>query len=353
MVRRSCRGLGLLRAVASAVGRAALAALAALAVSAAASTSALAAPVAPESAAAPAAPMSSAVPTSSAVPVACPPAIDHREPAVAADRGLLWRISRDGRSSYLFATLHVGRPAWRTFGARTEAALRETDALALEIDPGDPAVAADLGAPPAPPALSPPLVQRLARAVERACLPAAALAPLHPVLQAVTLTMLDARWLGLDVAYSMEVLLAGRARSEGRAVVSLESASMQQAALVPADAAAALVLVEQALAQLQDQTSRRVLARLVGAWERGDLATLESYEAWCECAASDDDRAFLKRLNDDRNPPLADAIAALHQRGRRVFAAVGALHMTGPQALPALLAARGFRVERVAFAPGP
>ena len=36
--------------------------------------------------------------------------------------------------------------------------------------------------------------------------------------------------------------------------------------------------------------------------------------------------------------------------GKRVFAAVGALHMIGPTALPSLLAARGYRVERVEFA---
>jgi uncharacterized protein YbaP (TraB family) len=65
---------------------------------------------------------------------------------------------------------------------------------------------------------------------------------------------------------------------------------------------------------------------------------------------SDADRAFIKRLNDDRNPGLANRIDALHGEGRRVFAAVGALHMTGAMGLPRLLAQRGFRVERVDFA---
>jgi hypothetical protein len=59
---------------------------------------------------------------------------------------------------------------------------------------------------------------------------------------------------------------------------------------------------------------------------------------------------LLRRLNDERNPNLAARIDALHARGQRVFAAVGALHMTGPRALPALLAQRGYRVERVDFA---
>jgi uncharacterized protein YbaP (TraB family) len=52
------------------------------------------------------------------------------------------------------------------------------------------------------------------------------------------------------------------------------------------------------------------------------------------------------RLLDGRNPGLADAIERLHADGS-VFAAVGALHIVGPQGLPALLKARGFAVTRM------
>jgi uncharacterized protein YbaP (TraB family) len=85
------------------------------------------------------------------------------------------------------------------------------------------------------------------------------------------------------------------------------------------------------------------------AWERGDLATLEDYASWCECTTTDADKAFMRKLNDERNGPLAAGIEAQHRQGRRVFAAVGALHMTGAQSLPHLLEQRGFRVERVQF----
>ena len=60
-------------------------------------------------------------------------------------------------------------------------------------------------------------------------------------------------------------------------------------------------------------------------------------------------RAFLRRLNDDRNPGLADRIDALHGAGKRVFAAVGALHMTGAKGLPGLMAQRGYIVERLPY----
>ena len=54
---------------------------------------------------------------------------------------------------------------------------------------------------------------------------------------------------------------------------------------------------------------------------------------------------------DDRNPAMAARIDALHSGGQTVFAAVGSLHLFGPQALPALMAQRGYRVERIAFKP--
>jgi uncharacterized protein YbaP (TraB family) len=40
----------------------------------------------------------------------------------------------------------------------------------------------------------------------------------------------------------------------------------------------------------------------------------------------------------------------MHAAGKRVFAAVGVLHMTGPRSLVKLLEQRGFVVERVVFA---
>lgn len=281
----------------------------------------------------------------------CPPPLPAAAAGAAApDRGLLWRVTRDGHSSWLFGTLHVGKPAWARFGPRLSAALQASDVLALEIDPADPALAEALTENGAQPELPEALQQRLAQAYARECVSAGALAALHPVLQATTLTVLDARWLGLDAGYAQEQLLAGDARARGRRVVSLETAAQQKSALVPTDPAEAQAVLEQTLGQLEDTSGRRVLARLAQAWEHGDLAALEDYESWCDCASTDDERALMRRLNDERNPALADGIAALHGQGWRVLAAVGALHMTGPQALPRLLAQRGFKVERVVFA---
>jgi uncharacterized protein YbaP (TraB family) len=52
---------------------------------------------------------------------------------------------------------------------------------------------------------------------------------------------------------------------------------------------------------------------------------------------------------DDRNPVMADRLDRLHSSGKRVFAAVGSLHMIGSIGLPEQMQMqrRGYRVERV------
>ena len=283
----------------------------------------------------------------------CPPVVV-ATPTTAAqpatDRGLLWRITRGGHSSFVYGTLHVGKPSWKP-GPRTSDALGASQVLALEIDPSDPALKEVLSQTGPPFELDAATAQRLQRAVTRACLSRAALAGLNPVLQATTLSVLEARWLGLDAQYAQEQLLLALARSKGPSLSTLETPAQQMAVLMPADPTAADRTLRQMLTQLEDGSGRRVLRRLSQAWAAGDLATLDDFEQWCECAANDAERSELQRLNDARNPALADGIAALHAQGRGVFAAVGALHMTGPQSLPRLLAQRGFTVDRILFAP--
>jgi len=288
-------------------------------------------------------------------PLVCPPVAQAPTPeqiqAVqrdARDRGFLWRITKQGRSSYLFGTLHLGRMPWIFAGPRLREALANTDTLALELDLTDPAV---LQNPPAaataPMPLSAALRARLSRQISAACVSEEALQRLNPLMQAITLTVLAARWEGLDASFAQEIVLATTARVQQRPIVSLESAQSQLAVLLPDDPADAQRLLDQTLEQLEKGRARPLLRRLAEAWADGRFDEIENYAQWCECADTPQDRAFLRRLNDERNTPMADRIDALHRDGKRVLVAVGALHMTGEHGLPRLMAARGYTVERL------
>lgn len=290
----------------------------------------------------------------------CPPIIQTPSTAQlqeaqrsARDRGFLWRLVKDGRTSWLFGTIHVGKLPWAFTGPALSRAFAGTEVLALELDPIDPALTrqlmAALQAPHAADTLPEALQQRLLRQIALACLSPEQLDGQRPLIQLITLNLLAARRDALDVAYGQELVLAAMARAAGRRIVSLESVEQQVAALLPDDARQAQAQFEQGLAQLEDGRARSLLRRLADAWADGDLPTIEKHAEWCDCAGTEDERAQLKRLNDARNPHLADNIAVLHAQGHKVLAAVGALHMTGPQALPRLLEQRGFKVQRVAF----
>lgn len=299
------------------------------------------------------------LPAAQASQASCPPVAQAPTPeqlqaaqAAAKDRGALWRLRKDGRVSYLYGTVHVGKLDWVFPGPQLQAALRATEVLAVEVNPMDPAFAAEVQAAQTQAAqltLTSAEQARLDAEADAACLPRTALAALHPVMQAVTYVSLAGRRDGLDPAYAQELVLLGAAQATQRPVVALESVASQMAVLLPVDAAEARALLNQTLDSLQRHESRTSLRRVSLAWERGDLDAMDSPAKLCDCVPTAQELQFLRRLNDDRNPGLADRIAEEHGKGKAVFAAVGALHMTGAQALPGLLKARGFEVERVPF----
>jgi uncharacterized protein YbaP (TraB family) len=262
----------------------------------------------------------------------------------ATDHGLLWRIERDGHASYLYGTLHVGKLDWLFPGPALREAWAATEVLAVELDPAD--VAPELEQRPSEP-LPARLAKRLEAQTRAACLPAQALAAYPPLLQLATLTVAAARRDGLEAGFGQDLSLMAQARQQGRPVQSLETVAEQLDALEPESPGEVARMLDEGLRQLERGEVRAPLRRLAEAWARSDLKTLADYPRWCRCADTPEDRAWLARVNDGRNPHLAERIEALHAAGQRLLVAVGALHLSGPQALPRLLQARGFRVEQI------
>jgi uncharacterized protein YbaP (TraB family) len=231
-------------------------------------------------------------------------------------------------------------------------ALREAQALAIELDPTDPALQAEMQAASGlagKVALSPADQARLDAQADAACVPREALRPLHPLMQGITYTILSARRDGLDPAYGQEFTLVGFARAQQRPITSLETVSSQMAVLMPRDAAAARTSFERMLSELESGKSRTHLVRISEAWAKGDLDVLGNLEALCACQPTQEEREFSRLLNDERNPHLVRRIAEEHAKGRPILAAVGILHMTGPKAVTTLLTQQGFEVRRVSY----
>lgn len=286
----------------------------------------------------------------------CPPAPPQITPDLitqaipfAKDRGWLWAIRKDGRTSYLYGTLHVGRAQWMAPGPGLKRALQATDVLALELDPLDPEVQRALATANenVRRQLSAATAQRLKASWEAACLPPTDFTRGAPELRAFELMIAAAQREGLSPFYGSEILLSLVAKVISREVVSLETAARQIEAILARDDAEAERLVADTLDDVEQGKLRIVMARTAEVWEQGDLATLARYGEWCECMDTDSERQLMKRLLEDRNPGLADAVDRLHTQGRSVLAAVGALHLPGPAGMVSLLEKKGYAVRRV------
>jgi uncharacterized protein len=171
--------------------------------------------------------------------------------------------------------------------------------------------------------------------------------PLRPEFQIVTLSMMALRKDGLEPAYAVDIALAGMAKNSQKPITALETVAAQLAILQVADTTEALAAVNEGLLLLENGSAQVQMAKLAKAWADSDYATLDTYTDWCNCATTAKEQAQMRQLLDERNPVMAQRLDSLHSQGGRILAAVGALHMTGSQGLPALMEKRGYVVEKV------
>lgn len=297
-----------------------------------------------------------AQPTPSCPPAVEPPSFEHMSPERSIDHGFMWRIQKSGRTSYLYGTLHVAMHDWAYPGSTVVSAIKTSDVVALELDVLDPAITRRILAGMAPrpqDAVDDALRARIVRQMKTACMPEQLLTVMSAEMVATTLVVMVARQDGLDPAYAIDRSLAVLGRTFGRPVISLETPEQQLAALHSHTRQEARVNIEQALDSLETGEAMPLLRRIATVWAESRFDELDHYEEWCSCMNNDTERALMKRLTDERNPAMAERIDAMHASGKRVFAAVGSLHMIGSMGLPQLLAKRGYKVERVEFAARP
>ena len=290
---------------------------------------------------------------------ACPPAVTQPTPEMiqsgmrnARDHGFLWRISKDGRTSFLYGTIHVAKLDWTFPGPKVSQAMQATDTVALEMDLLDADIQERmLKGMEAMRSVAMPehLLKRMRQQAEAVCVAYDAIANLSPELQVTTLTMMVGRRSGLEAGYAIDAVLAQIGHHAKKNVVSLETPEMQLQLLQMKDPQESISFVRDSLDELETGRSLKMLKRIAGVWEDADHSEMARFEEWCECLNTGIEREVMKRALDERNPALAEHIDALHSSGKQVFAAVGSLHMFGALGLPVLMAKRGYTVERVNY----
>jgi uncharacterized protein YbaP (TraB family) len=255
----------------------------------------------------------------------------------------LWQIEGPhGEKAWLFGTVHAlpERLDWRQ--GRVAEALAASDLLVLEvarIEEAPRAFAAlsqSPGLPPLRERTSPALRPALDRVLRETGLGAADLDGLETWAAALTIEQALASKAGIERENGIERELVASYR---RPVDQLEGAPAQLSIFDRLAEEDQRVLLDSVLRE----SSHPDDADLARAWARGDMAPIEA-EITRGLLADPELRAALLT---GRNRAWADRLGGMVRQGKHPFIAVGAGHMAGPEGLPALMAAQGWRVTRL------
>ena len=264
----------------------------------------------------------------------------------------MWRVTSATSEVYLFGTLHALQPGadWRT--PAYDAAYAKAKTVWFE---------ADLGA--ADPASVALIVSRYGVDPDKGLsekLPAADLQTLEgeadlnriehlrPWAAALMLSMQPVLAKGATVATGADLTVTRQARAGGKAIRTFETledqARMFASLSEPAEVQYLTDVIHERHAPPQKISLNPSASPLESEWLAGDLVKLGPGLVG-ELAHGNPGLydALLKR----RNLAWADKLTAEMAGDNVELVNVGALHMVGPDGLPALLAARGFKVERI------
>jgi uncharacterized protein YbaP (TraB family) len=298
-----------------------------------------------------------------AVPLAAPTAAPTAEPGPGP---LLW-LARpaDGQPGalYLLGSVHVSSEEPR-LGPAVEAAYLRSDELVVEIDltavdaRESALLLARLGILPPGEILPQKLsveTWRLLRAYAKANdMPEVYLERFEPWVVASLIAVVELQKAGFRSEGGVDRRFLERAAGR-KPIVGLETAESQLRMLDELDPSLQDLMIKDMLVR-SDRVGEEATA-LIASWQQGDEAAVTEtlfspLDEYPELAG------FYEAVYFDRNEEMTARLVELARDGRTRFVVLGAGHMVGDRGIPALLARRGFRVERVggpgaAVAPRP
>jgi len=261
----------------------------------------------------------------------------------------VWVVKSQGATVVLFGSVHLLPPGLTWEPDKLKRALAEANDVWFEIPIDDAAnlaasqAALAAGMQPAGQTLSAQLSARdrarLARAARECGLPVEGLERLKPWFADVTLSVASYRLAGAAVEDGVERQLSAEL-PPGVQRRAFETPAEQIGYLAAAPVRDQVASLRETLDELDEGPDS--YRRLVRAWMVGDTRALrrEALRPMMTLAPG-----VYKNLVADRNHRWVEAISERLRGSGEAVVVVGVGHLVGPDGLPALLRARGFKVE--------
>jgi uncharacterized protein YbaP (TraB family) len=269
----------------------------------------------------------------------------------------LWTVRGRQGTAYLFGSIHVLPPNidWKT--PRLLSVMRRSDIFVFEIPLDRPAEdreearriqkeIMDLHGllPPGQSLrgiLPSPLVSQYDVALARLSISPGYVDRLQPWLAAMVLETAQLRHTDAQAMAGVDVQVYAIASHLKKQTQGFETLEQQLAMVTPEEQSAGMDELGSTLGEAVHGGEERKYGALVGAWQRGDVRTLEAIAV----SSLSKNPSLKKSLLDDRNARWVAQLRVMLDTPRTYFVTVGAAHLAGSGGVPALLRAAGYRVD--------
>lgn len=259
-----------------------------------------------------------------------------------------WTIHGPTGTVFLMSALHLLPPQIDWHSAEIDAAMHNADSFVFEVPTGaserdeETKFIFDNGLLPAGQTLHDKLSDDAKRDFHRALVMAGVeernMDQKQPWLVEVVLTVQSMYRRNYSADHTPEGEAHAFASTVGKEVRYLDTTLQQLEFLQGADRTTGVERFSAVLADFPNQPGRK--SKFVEAWAAGDVNTSAAL-----IAAGLRDMPDEQKLLNDRNHDWARQIEAMLREKRTFFVTVGIAHLVGPDGVPALLRAKGIKVE--------
>jgi uncharacterized protein YbaP (TraB family) len=274
------------------------------------------------------------------------------EPPAGGHAPLLWEVKSPTNSVYIFGSMHVARQDFYPLPKPVEDAYHRADELVVEVDVTDPSAMARsvpllTYAPPdsLDQHLTPEVWKEVAAESAESKQDVSLLKPLKPAILASVLVVDTLEKHGYDPKAGIDLHFLTSAHADAKRVVELESAEFQAGVLGGLTDDEGNAMLGDTLEEMRSGELVRSTDQLAAAWKAGDGDAIARLLR--EANKDPASRKIFAKLFDDRNPAMADKIAALASQPQHAFVVIGAGHLAGENNVLDLLKAKGLQVRRV------
>lgn len=270
--------------------------------------------------------------------------------AASTDRGLFWKVEKEGRTSYLLGTVHAWKREWLPLNPTIEKAFTDSKTLAVELDAAKMDMASAVqrmmlgGNETLEARLGKSLYEQTTAEAAKLQVPEAAIAKVKPWGAMLVLAATKLQELGFSPDAGIDNYLIQKANAGGKRVIELESGEQQLAMMDGLSARLQNAMLSDFLANME--RTPQVIGDIVSAWKKGDAdaAFKLNQKGFNDAEAK---REFDDKFLYQRDVAMTRKIEELLRQPGPHFIAVGSLHLVGPKSIVEQLKAKGFRVEQI------